>query len=224
VLDVEGPAPSKWLLHDPLWYAAKVRLVLPGCTVVEIPNYRREVLPHHIEPYQAEATRQPQGEFEARYPYPFLIYTRSALWDRGLLLAAEARGGSDTQIVRYELYEGGMTFLHPIRKLQSDPRHPGIVLGRAMTQDMVVPIASISSAHAVFTPPQRSAAAWTVTDLGSKNGTWLEEDQLPAREPRAIHDGECLRLGGNLIAWFFSPGPLWGVLRRPGELRKYTEP
>lgn len=186
------------------------------------PGYRRDVLPQHIEPFQAAAQAEARPDFERAWPHPFLVYTRSKLWDKAFLVA-DVTEGSETQVARFELYEGGMSFLHPVRKLQSDARHPGIVLGRAKNQDLVVPVASVSSAHAAFIPPQPGSTSWTVTDLGSKNGTWLEEEQLPGREPRAIADGQYLRLGGNLLAWFFSPGRLWELLRSPPELRKYTE-
>jgi hypothetical protein len=186
-------------------------------------GFRRDVLPLHLEPLQDDAAKSLQTAFVQRWPHPFLVYTRSKLWDKALLLSAPGRDVGETQVVRYELYEGGLSFLHPIRKLQTDQRHPGIVLGRANVQDMVVPVASISNAHAAFIPPQPGNATWTVMDLGSRNGTWLNEDQLSQREPRPIKDNEYLRLGGNLLAWFLSPGRLWSALRNPAELRRYTE-
>jgi hypothetical protein len=185
------------------------------------PTFRRDVLPLHIEPIQKDAVAKARADFERAYPMPFLLYTRSKLWDRSLLLLPSDPGMGGTQVVRYEMYEGGMSFLHPIKKMQTDTGHPGVVLGRAKNQDMVVPVPSISSAHVAFIP--QGAGAWTVTDLGSKNGTWLNEEQLVQNEPRPLRDGQYLRLGGNLIGWYFGAGRLWELLRSPAELRKYTE-
>jgi hypothetical protein len=188
------------------------------------PTFRRDVLPLHIEPIQRDAVAKLCADFERAYPTPYLLYTRSKLWDRSLLLLpADGAMGGGTQVVRYEMYEGGMSFLHPIRKIQTDPGYPGVVLGRAKNQDMVVPVPSISSAHVAFLPPLAAGGSWSVTDLGSKNGTWLNEEQLVLNEPRPIRDGQYLRLGGNLIGWFFEAGRLWELLRSPAELRKYTE-
>lgn len=187
------------------------------------PTFRRDVLPLHIEPIQRDAVAKACAEFERAYPTPFLLYTRSKLWDRSLLLLPVDGAMGATQVVRYEMYEGGMSFLHPIKKIQTDPGHPGVVLGRAKNQDMVVPVPSISSAHVAFIPPQVPGGTWSVTDLGSKNGTWLNEMQLTLNEPQPIRDGQYLRLGGNLIGWYFGATRLWELLRNAGELRKYTE-
>ena len=195
----------------------------PGVTPENPPKFRRDVLPLHIEPIQKDALALACADFERAYPTPYLLYTRSRLWDRSLLLLPADTLMGTTQVVRYELYEGGMSFLHAVKKTQTDAGHPGVILGRGRGQDMVVPVPSISSAHLSFMPPQAPGAPWTVSDLDSRNGTWLNEDQLPANDPRPIRDGEYLRLGGNLIAWYFGNARLWELLRNPGELRKYTE-
>ncbi|MBN1959769.1 MAG: FHA domain-containing protein [Deltaproteobacteria bacterium] len=187
------------------------------------PGFRRDVLPLHIEPFQSEAMTSSRFGFECKWPNPFIIYTRSKLWDKALLISANIERENETQVARYELYEGGMSFIHPIRKLQTDASHAGIILGRAMSQDLVVPVASISNAHVAFIPPQKKNNKWMVMDLGSRNSTWLGEVQLPVREPKAIKDDNYLRLGGNLIAWFFSTGRMWELLRDPIALRRYTE-
>lgn len=187
------------------------------------PGYRRDVLPLHLEPLQAEARAASRAEFDRLHPQPFLVYTRSHLWDRTLLVPADSTSGVDTGVARYELYEGGMTFVHPIAKRQTDPRRAEIVLGRGARGDLVVPVRSVSSAHVAFIPPAPGATSWAVSDLGSKNGTWLGEDRLEPHEARPIAEGQYLRLGGNLMAWFFGPARLWEILRAPAELRRYTE-
>jgi hypothetical protein len=187
-------------------------------------EFRRDVLPMHIEPFQQEAQRLAQADFAAAYPMPFLIYQRSQLWDRKLLFATVAKASTDTVVANYDdLYAGGMTFLHPIRKLQTPPADPSIVLGRGRSQDMVVPVSSVSSAHLAFVPPATAGEPWKVKDLGSKNGTWVGEEQLFANAPRPLRNGVYLRLGGTLIGWYLEPAHLWQVLRNPVELRRYTE-
>jgi hypothetical protein len=187
-------------------------------------EFRRDVLPLHIEPFQQEALRLAQPDFATAYPMPFLIYQRSQLWDRKLLFAPVAKASTETIVANYDdLYAGGMTFLHPIRKLQTDASVPGIVLGRGRAQDMVVPVNSVSSAHLTFLPPAAAGEPWRVKDLGSKNGTWVGEEQLFANTPRPLRSGVYLRLGGTLIGWYLEPVFLWEALRNPAELRRYTE-
>jgi len=186
-------------------------------------DFKREALPQDIEPYRKEANSVSQDVFERRLPFPFLLYGRSKLWDPKLLAARS--GGTETRMVKYEFYEGGMTFLHPVRKRQTDPNDPGVILGRSTRQDVIVPISSISSAHAVFRPPVvgTTPLLWTITDLGSSNGTWVNEEKLEAQRTVPIQDGQSIRLGGNLIAWFLYPGRLWYLLKHPDDMKKLTD-
>jgi hypothetical protein len=189
-------------------------------------QFRREALPHDCAPYEKEAGSTSMQDFEKRRPYPFLLYARSKLWDPSLLMSRKQAGapGEETQLVSYELVQGGMTFLSAIRKRQTDPKDPKILLGRAVENDVVVPVASVSSVHLSFLAPQPGPnPVWTVVDLGSRNGTWLNEAKLPGQQVTPIKDGEYLRLGGNLIAWFLYPGRLWHLFSNPSELKKLTD-
>ena len=190
------------------------------------PGFKREALPQDIEPYRVEARKNNQATFETTVPYPFLLYVRSKLWDKSLLIAQE-QGGFDsgaTRMVKYEFYQGGYTFLHPVRKRQTNPNDPGIILGRSTTNDLIVPVSSISNTHLTFLPPiPGSRPLWSIKDDGSSNGTWLNDVQLEPLKIYPIQDNEYLRLGGNLIAWFLYPGHLWYLLTAPDELKKLTD-
>lgn len=166
--------------------------------------------------------------FEQAHPYPFLLYARSKLWDPKLVITAPlpgGGGGDETRLVDYNVGTGGMTFLSPIRKVQSDPRLAGILLGRGTHgNDVVVPVSSVSTKHARFLAPGASANnAWNIVDLDSRNGTFLGEDRLQPQVPAQLDDGVYLRLGGNLIAWFLYPGRLWQLLHDPAEMGKLTD-
>ena len=58
----------------------------------------------------------------------------------------------------------------------------------------------VSREHAVIQP---TARGYTITDLGSTNGTWVNGERLPAHKPRALVDNDQIRLG-DLIMFFFS--------------------
>ncbi len=189
-------------------------------------SFSREALPHDVIAYEKEAAACTMDEFEQRRPYPFLLYARSTLWDPTLVASRMGGGGGDeTRLVDYNIHAGGMTFLSPIRKVQSDPQIGVILLGRGtQVNDVVVPVSSISTKHARFLPPGVSGAtAWTVVDLDSRNGTFIGEDRLEPQRPAALEDGTYLRLGGNLIAWFLYPGHLWQLLTQPDEMARLTD-
>lgn len=66
-----------------------------------------------------------------------------------------------------------------------------LVLGRDPTCDVVLPQAQVSRRHARLT--LREDAVW-VEDLGSKNGTFLNGERLPAHTPLPMKEGDILAI------------------------------
>ena len=71
-----------------------------------------------------------------------------------------------------------------------------ILVGRADDCDLVVNHASVSRHHAAITLDDRG---WTIEDLGSKLGTFIDDARLSASEPTRVRDGTTLRLGDALL-------------------------
>ena len=71
-----------------------------------------------------------------------------------------------------------------------------ITLGRedCSEVDIVIPSPAISRRHARIT---RRGDEWFLEDLGSKNGTFLN-DQAVQREPKLLKSGDRIRLGGEV--------------------------
>ncbi|MFI6824978.1 FHA domain-containing protein [Micromonospora sp. NPDC050187] len=94
---------------------------------------------------------------------------------------------------------------------------PGLlVIGRASTVDIVVDDAHLSRRHAVV---RSEGDMVTLNDLGSTNGTWLNDRRIFDVQP--LTDGDVIRLGRTELR-FFDPGvaltdPVglsFGVMRR----------
>lgn len=67
------------------------------------------------------------------------------------------------------------------------------ILGRGERSDLRLPYdPSMSAAHAVL---QTDGAAWTVTDLRSTNGTYVNERRVAPGEASPVAHGDLLRLG-----------------------------
>jgi pSer/pThr/pTyr-binding forkhead associated (FHA) protein len=94
----------------------------------------------------------------------------------------------------------------------------GVVrLGRRAGLEVELPFPALSPVHARIarmedvraagataaerSPEDAVADAWTVEDLGSAGGTWLDGARLTAGEPRAIAAGQTLRLAHVSIAF-----------------------
>jgi adenylate cyclase len=67
----------------------------------------------------------------------------------------------------------------------------GFTIGRLPESDLYLPFVGISRSHARFV--KSASGEWTIEDLGSKNGTLL--NQLPVTSPLPVHNGDILWLG-----------------------------
>ncbi len=52
----------------------------------------------------------------------------------------------------------------------------------------------------------------TIEDLGSTNGTWLNEKRLPAHTPSLLHNGDQVRLGQLIVFVYFASQPARQIL------------
>jgi predicted component of type VI protein secretion system len=89
--------------------------------------------------------------------------------------------------------------------------NPGVVIdltkevsmmGRDVTNDVVVGDAEVSRQHARIT---RTPAGYVLEDLGSTNGTFVNGERLAA--PRVLNPGDLLGIGENVTLTFDSTSP-----------------
>jgi DNA-binding winged helix-turn-helix (wHTH) protein len=84
------------------------------------------------------------------------------------------------------------------------PLHRGEnVLGRAMDAEVWIDSESVSRRHAVIRVTDGTAS---LTDLDSKNGTWLREERV--REPVPLSDGDEIRVGSVKLVFRSSPADI----------------
>jgi FHA domain-containing protein len=82
-----------------------------------------------------------------------------------------------------------------IRPLDSER----VTLGTDSTNDIPVESTSVSGVHAVF---ERFGAAWTVRDLGSRNGTFVNGERIIGERP--LRDGDELLLAKLRVVFYGS--------------------
>ncbi|MER7335488.1 MULTISPECIES: FHA domain-containing protein [unclassified Micromonospora] len=97
------------------------------------------------------------------------------------------------------------------------------VIGRAPTADIVVPDAHLSRRHAEVWLTDQGAC---LADLGSTNGTWLNDRRITGVEQLA--DGDVIRVGRTELR-LFDPGvartdPVGFSFGQPGRDRRPTLP
>lgn len=97
-----------------------------------------------------------------------------------------------------------------------NPVSDGVTVGRLLTNDVVVDVASVSRFHAVLRRDDKTGA-WALTDAGSDNGTFLGGERLAPQKPRVLADGAQVRFGGAAMTFFMPAGLVRYVAQKAAE-------
>jgi hypothetical protein len=81
-------------------------------------------------------------------------------------------------------------------------RQPTVRIGRAEGNDVVLPAVSLSATHAEL---RLRGGVWSLTDLGSMNGSWVDGEPVYGAVP--LGPGSSIRLGE--VEAIFSPKDRW---------------
>lgn len=90
--------------------------------------------------------------------------------------------------------------VYPLAKKPGASFPDRITIGRTSNNDVVIADHSVSRLHAYV----RQADGWVVADAGSKNGSWLGDEQLEPRRESALSPGAVLRLGDVDLTFYRS--------------------
>jgi len=74
---------------------------------------------------------------------------------------------------------------------------PALVIGRGKDNDLVLLEADVSREHARL---QRGPQGWTLVDLGTTNGTFVNGKRLPAQDPYLLRPGDRITIGSSVLA------------------------
>lgn len=89
-----------------------------------------------------------------------------------------------------------------------------LVIGRRDGADITIRDTNVSSRHAHLSPPEKGTERWTLTDLGSTNGTFLNGAQVVAHEPHPLRDEAVIAFGPARLFVFLHPQSFLVLLRR----------
>jgi hypothetical protein len=162
--------------------------------------------------YLDELRRLGAEQFLVSYPHPVLVHR---------LGAAAARQPGDLRFRTDQLRRPALApvldgsdadldlAVHPVRKRPGNPYDDTIMLGRATTNDVVLPYTDLSKLHAYVT--RAADGSWLLADAGSTNGTWIGDEQLAANTPAPLGERSALVLGENAFE-FLTAGALRALL------------
>lgn len=96
---------------------------------------------------------------------------------------------------------------------------PFLTLGRSDRNDLVYPHSNVSSGHARL---ERQGADWLLTDLGSTNGTLINERLIKPKMPHKLQSGQKVFLADVVRLQFFSAVEFHKLFRE-GMKRRQTQ-
>jgi len=150
------------------------------------------------------------ARFQEQYPHPALIFLtsivrpgrdiRATLNEATLTDTDGAPDPSNLAIDEASL----VLFLKPRFKPEA-----GVTLGRGLGNDYALPQPSVSKSHATFS---LSESTWTIRDLGSSTGTFVNGRAVPSGGTARLASGALVGLGPDTIARFLVPSALHRLL------------
>jgi hypothetical protein len=170
-----------------------------------------------LDVYLADAMLLDPQEFQARHPWPMLVIAEPD-WDKIKRLSRpETLVTGMPRPALYELLDltsaaaSGATLdalCLPLRPKHGADR--SLQLGRAPEADVVLLDETISKIHAELRWVPAQERAW-LTDLGSRNGTYLDEVRLAPNAPNELTPGAVVFFG-SLLTRYYPPSAFLGWL------------
>jgi hypothetical protein len=171
-----------------------------------------ELLSVHMSLFQRD-----RSEFERALPPAVLVFTPSsaaALASSLETMEEEERCFRTRTSVGVPMLGVGEPLVFSVLKHRENAFGRGITVGRTGNNDVVLDDGTVSRFHGWF--QRDSDGGYTVTDAGSKNGTFLGGTRLVARRPSPLTDGTRLRFGQVEVTFFLPAGFLKMLARRGG--------
>ncbi|MBI3723279.1 FHA domain-containing protein [bacterium] len=182
-----------------------------------------------LEDLAKEAASLDAAAFKKKYPAPALVLQLSTptppAGPFGMKLkpkTEDAGGGGPAKKPGFDTIHGlkevlgkaspgkvGTSEVLFLQKRAGAPKTGAVSVGRADENDVPIAQKTVSNVHAHFI---RDGSSWKVADQGSSNGTFVDEERLPARGSAKLTNGTRVGFGPNVRAKFWTPQGLYDFL------------
>ncbi len=151
--------------------------------------------PGALEYYLQEHLRLGTARFVTQHPYPVLVRV-DTLGDQEWkeYQTAFAANPLTVQGLPNRKAKDAAFEVCPIVKREGAPFQDRIGIGRSRNTDVPLGLPRISKYHAFITWSE-DKTQYFITDAGSLNGTKLDGEPLPPKQPTSLREGSDLRFG-----------------------------
>jgi hypothetical protein len=185
----------------------------------------REWQREHVD-FVSIARASTRDQFVTAWPCPFLVSGSSLIAQFDRKATADILDPDVLQAIQ-EAVQNKVPTRHPSRGHADPPSRSGalalairgdkpesadrVVVGRGLDVDVFIDHATISKHHACFL---RSPTGMRLSDMGSRNGTWVGGKLLEPKGPPSsiVESGDSVRFG-ELEFTFLSASAAWDLLR-----------
>jgi hypothetical protein len=149
--------------------------------------------------------------FQEQFPEPFLLIqmmnSETDIQPSQDLPTLQAQRGSEEMA---QLDGSGEVFVTSIKKATQETG-TAITIGRAGRIDILIPHISISRKHACILFDKKNSQ-YFVMDVGSANGSFLNNEALMPHEPMVLTSGATVLFGRHVLCTFLLPQDMYGIV------------
>ncbi|MBW1980716.1 MAG: FHA domain-containing protein [Deltaproteobacteria bacterium] len=169
-----------------------------------------------IAEYVELASGMSGREFIAHHNHPVLVekvgvfpHQSDSLMSGTMVLEADAPVGKLVEdLVALDM---GSAKVFPLKK-KPGSLGEDIFVGRAPTNDIVLPSSSVSKSHANFTPTSEERD-YELVDMFSSNGTFVNGEKIHPFEKHPVKDHDEISFGPDYVLIYYSPRGFYELLR-----------
>ena len=158
--------------------------------------------------YLSATTSMPAKAFTETYPDGFLVEKTQKSMDKEVIFQFSTKSFEDEEVLRAQkqgMALGDILEARVIeikeRKESTTPSH--VTIGRAAQNDIILYNKMVSKDHAYLEISQKGGNC-SLVDVGSKNGTLLNGDELTPNKTYPLRDGDEISFGPETKVVYFS--------------------
>jgi pSer/pThr/pTyr-binding forkhead associated (FHA) protein len=160
-----------------------------------------------LEEFLKENSRLSQSQFLIKYPAPLLEIDFKGILSAPKEALDQVEPPSEGALTQFTLGHDDKLdeiIIAPLEKSNRNPMQNAVTLGRAITNDIIIPHGVISKLHAIL-KKETNTGQYSIADIDSKYGTTVNQYSLPPTEAYPLTGKPQIVFAKYIRAVFYSP-------------------
>ena len=182
----------------------------------------KKIVMYDFENFRQHSRSLSLDQFIKKFPKPILIIEKrpKIQYEKNVNLMRTQTIPTANSFVRFQGFHPGSPPKYKALVYCFDNKKT-ITIGRTNNNDITLRDDSVSKAHAYFKNKstftgfflQRNKELWSIVDMGSENGTFIDGDFLEENESQTVEDKSSIVIGAYYFATFFHPKTCYEYLQ-----------